>query len=486
MDSRPATRSPSSGDLIVTGLGPGDLARVPESTRNILADPARKVVVRTLHHPAAAQLAAVRPVETCDDLYERGDGFDDVYTAIADRVMARMADGPTVYAVPGSPLVGEFAVGMLLERMPSLEIVPAESFVDAVLRRVGYDPFSRGLRILNGHELPDPLVLDCPTIVGHLDGPAVLADVAAAISRVLPEGAEVLVCANVGAGDEKVMSVPVDQVPADLSGYRTSLFIDTAPAGLFGLVGVSRHLRRECPWDQEQTHVTLVAHLVEEVNELIEAISALPPDDAEVDYAAYDGVEEELGDVLLQVLFHSAIAAERGVFSIDDVATRLQEKLIRRHPHVFGEAHADSAAQVASNWEEIKAGEKGRSRESLMDHVPAGISSLERAAQIQGRAAKVGFDWDEPAEIIEVLTSEIAELSAALAGDGDPADELGDVLFSVVNLARRLGLSSEVSLHRSTARFERRFRAMEASGPLAGLDLNALEERWETAKGEVG
>lgn len=486
MDSRSTTGSPSSGDLIVTGLGPGDLSRVPEAMRSVLEDPARTIVVRTLHHPAAAQLAAVRPVESCDDLYEQGNGFDDVYSAIADRVLDRVAAGPTVYAVPGSPLVGEFAVAMLLERMPSLEIVPAESFVDAVLRQVGYDPFSRGLRVLNGHELPDPLVLDCPTIIGHLDAPAVLAEVAAILSRVLPEGAEVVVCVNLGAGDERVLSVPVDQVPADLGGYRTSLFVDTEPAGLFGLVGVSRRLRRECPWDREQTHVSLVAHLVEEVNELIEAISALPPADAEVDYAAYDGVEEELGDVLLQVLFHAAIAAERGVFGIDDVATRLQEKLVRRHPHVFGEVRADSAAQVASNWEEIKAGEKGRSWESLMDHVPAGVSSLERAAQIQGRAAEAGFDWDDATEIIDVLASEIAELSAAMAGDGDPADELGDVLFSAVNLARRLGLSSEVSLHRATARFERRFRAMEAAGPLAGLDLDALEKRWVAAKGQVG
>ena len=473
--------------LIVTGLGPGSLDRVPKIVRAILEDPARTIVLRTIHHPGAAELAALRPVETCDDLYEQSESFDEVYDAIADRVLGRAVQGLTVYAVPGSPLVGEFAVGKLLGREPGIELIPAESFVDAVLKCVGYDPFSRGLRIVNGHELPDPLALDCPTIIGHLDAPVVLADVAAALARVLPEGAEVVVCANLGADDEAVLVVNADEVPVDMAGFRTSLFVDTQPAGLVGVVGVSRRLRRDCPWDREQTHASLVTHLVEEVNELIEAIAALPADDDEIDYVAYDAVEEELGDVLLQVLFHSAIAAERGVFGIDDVAARLHEKLVRRHPHVYGDVTADSAAQVAANWDAIKADEKGGSkRTSLMDDVPAGVSALERAAHIQHRAAEVGFDWERPADILGVLENEITELNDAWEGAGDPVAELGDVLFTAVNLARHLDVSPEVVLHRATARFERRFRAMEEAGPLAGLHLDALEERWQAVKREVG
>lgn len=484
----PAPAGGSATDsLIVTGLGPGNLERVPAMVRALLEDPARTIVVRTIHHPAATELAGLRSVETCDDLYEQFDDFDEVYSAIVERVLAHAAQRPTVYAVPGSPLVGEFAVGKLLELHPGIEVIPAESFVDALLHLVAYDPLSRGLRIINGHELPDPLVLDCPTIIGHLDAPAVLADVASALARVLPEGAEVLVCANLAADDEVVVAVPVDGVPAEMAGFRTSLFVDTLAAGLVGVVAVSRRLRRECPWDREQTHHSLVAHLVEEVNELIEAIAALPPDDTDVDYAAYDGVEEELGDVLLQVLFHSAIAAQRGVFGIDDVATRLQEKLVRRHPHVFGDVTADTSAQVASNWERIKAAEKGGSeRASLMDDVPAGVSALERAAHIQRRAAEVGFDWERAGDVVDVLRDEVTELRSALAGRGDPADELGDVLFTAVNLARHIDASPEVILHRATARFERRFRAMEETGSLAGLGLDVLEEIWQAAKREVG
>lgn len=483
MDTGAAARGSATGELTITGLGPGDLSRLPSRHRELLEDPDRIVVVRTLHHPAAAQLADLRPVETCDDLYEESEGFDGVYRAIVRRVMDRMSEGSTIYAVPGSPLVGEFAVGMLLESVPGAEMVAAESFVDAVLREVGYDPLERGLRIVNGHELPDPLALDSPTIIGHLDAPAVLADVTAALSRVLPEGAQVTVCANLGARDETVATFPVDAVPAQLAGYRTSLFVDTTPAGLFGLAAVTKRLRAECPWDRRQTHVSLVTHLLEETHELIEAISALPD---EADYVAYDGVEEELGDVLLQVLLHAAITAERGAFGIDDVATRLQAKLVRRHPHVFGEVDVADAEEVATNWEKIKREEKGPGPSSIMEGLPAGLPALERAQRIQQKAATVGFDWDDPSTVVRVLRAEVEELAAAMEQGGDPAHELGDVMFTSVNLLRHLHLSGEVVLRQAIDRFERRMRAMEAAGPLDGLPLPDLEARWQAAKAELG
>lgn len=361
MDARADAPGPAARRLIITGLGPGDLDRVPAATRALLEDPGRTVIVRTMEHPAAAQLAAVRTVETCDDLYAESDDFTSVYERICERVLVRAGTKPTVYAVPGSPLVGEFAVGLILDRLPDAEVIPAESFVDAILRAVGYDPFDRGLRIVNGHQLPEPLALDAPTIVGHLDAPAVLADVSAQLARVLPEGSSAVLCANVGSIDERVVRVPIDAVPSELAGFRTSLFVDTQPAGMFGLIGVSRRLRRECPWDREQTHSTLVAHLVEEVNELIEAISGLPSDD-EVDFVAYDAVEEELGDVLLQVLFHARVAEDAETdeerFDIDDVAGGLVAKLVRRHPHVFADGDASTPEEVEEAWARIKAEEK--------------------------------------------------------------------------------------------------------------------------------
>jgi tetrapyrrole methylase family protein / MazG family protein len=482
VDAGAAAGSAASHQLILAGLGPGDYSRLPAPHREILEDPDNRVLVRTLQHPAAEQLAERRPVTTCDDLYEGSETFEEVYAAIVERVAESLSRGPTVYAVPGSPLTGEFAVRLLLERFPGAEVLPAESFVDAILRAVGYDPFQRGLRILNGHELPSPLVLDCPTVIGHLDRPEILAEAAATVSRVLPEGALVTVVRDVGCTDEQIVAVEVDEVPAELAGLRTSLFIDTEPAGLFGLVGVGRRLRAECPWDRAQTHSSLVTHLMEESYELIEAIAGLPGEGESVDYVAYDGVEEELGDVLLQVLFHAAIAAENGAFDIDDVATRLQEKLVRRHPHVFGDVEVADASEVATNWDRIKAEEKGGAVGGLIDGIPAGLPALERADKVQRRAAKVGLDWEGPEPVLGALRAEIEELAEAMEDSGDIAHELGDVLFTVVNLARKFELGPEETLRRAVARFESRVRAMEADGDLAGLSSAELDARWQAAK----
>lgn len=466
--------------ITVTGLGPGDFDRIPAAISSILLDPASTVIVRTLRHPAAEQLGAMREILTCDDLYEGPETFDDVYQAIADRVLEAATDGPVIYAVPGSPLVGEFAVRKLLVSGAEVEVVPAESFVDAILTEVGYDPLDRGLQILNGHELPDPLVLDKPTIVGHLDRPEVLADVSAQIARVLPEEATLTVFSGLGASDQIRVEVSPDEVDPDLAGFRTSIFIDSEPGGLIGAVRTMAILRRECPWDREQTHQSLVKYLVEETYELIDAVGHLDADSP--DWVGYAAVEDELGDVLLSVLFHAAIAREKGAFDIDDAAEVMRQKLIRRHPHVFGEVDVDSAAEVKRNWDQIKDEERGEPRLSSMDGVPTGLPAIQRASKIQNRAAKVGFDWAQAAEVVPKIREELDELEVVLTDPIEANSELGDVLFSVINLARHLGVDGELALRQAIDRFEARFRHMESIGPLDGLTLDELDQRWEQAK----
>lgn len=468
--------------ITVTGLGPGSLDRVPKPVRELLLDEATTVVVRTAHHPAAAELADLREVVFCDDIYEASDSFDDVYDAITRRVMDLSADRPVVYAVPGSPMVGEFAVRRIIERAGDVEVIAAESFVDVVLAKVGYDPLDRGLQILNGHELADPLVLDKPTIIAHLDRAEVLADVLEAVARVVPEDTELTLLSGLGAPDEKVLTGVADDLPVGLAGFRTSLFVDSEPGGLIGAVHVMRRLREECPWDRSQTHHSLMKYLIEESYELYEAVGRLPEDD--VDWVAYSAVEDELGDVLLQVLFHEAIARQRGAFDIDGAAEVMRQKLVRRHPHVFGDVAVADAAEVKRNWDRIKSEETGRSSESALDGVPEGMPGLQRAAKVQNRVAKVGFDWEEAAQVVPKLREEIAELEAALDGSGDVEAEMGDLLFSVVNLSRHLGIDPEIALRRSTATFEERFRRMEEDGPLDDLGLEELNRRWEAAKSE--
>jgi tetrapyrrole methylase family protein/MazG family protein len=464
--------------ITVTGLGPGGLDRIPGQVRDMLLDETRTVIVRTLRHPAAAELAGLRDVVPCDDLYD-ADSYALVYEGIVDRVLDAAAGGEVIYAVPGSPLVGEFAVRALAERGVALEIIPAESFIDAILAEVGYDPMDRGLQILNGHNLPDPLVLDKPTIVGHLDRPEVLSDVIVAIGCVVPEKSTVTLLVGAGSPDATVEATNLDDVRADLASDRTSLFIDTEPGGLIGSIRVMRRLREECPWDREQTHQSLVKNLVEEAYELIEAIEQLP--DGPADWAAYAAVEDELGDLLLQVLFHTAIARQAGAFDIDDVAEVLRQKLIRRHPHVFGEAVAGTPAEVKERWDRIKAEERGEETGALAG-IPVGMPALHRASKVQNRVAKLGFDWDDPTDVIAKIGEELEELRSALGDQHAVESEAGDLLFSVVNLTRHLGVDSELALRGAIDRFIQRFESMEAEGPLEGLDLETLNLRWERAK----
>lgn len=465
--------------ITITGLGPGDLARVPSLVKTILLDPSQVLILRTIHHPAAAEISAMRETVMCDDLYESLPSFEEVYSAIADRVITAASDGDVVYAVPGSPMIGEFAVREILARFDEVDVIPAESFVDAVVTEMGYDPLDRGLQIINGHDLPDPLVLDKPTIVGHLDRPEILADVCAAIDRVTPEGSRITLLAGIGSSDATVSECEPADFDFSLAGYRTSLFIDVAAGGLIGAVRTMRVLREKCPWDVEQTHRSLIKNLVEESYELIDAISRMDPEID--DLAAYAEVEDELGDVLLQVLFHSVIARQKGVFDIDDVAEVMRQKLVRRHPHVFGDTEVSSASEVKTNWDRIKQEESGIPK-SALDGVPSGMPGLHRASKIQNRAAKVGFDWEEATQVLPRISEELDELADAIRGEGDIEDEVGDLMFSVVNMARHLGVDTEVALRRATDRFEDRFRKMEADGPLQGLDLAELDARWEKAK----
>ncbi|HDH02944.1 MAG TPA: nucleoside triphosphate pyrophosphohydrolase [Actinobacteria bacterium] len=244
-----------------------------------------------------------------------------------------------------------------------------------------------------------------------------------------------------------------------------------------------RRLREECPWDRGQTHDSLVKFLIEETYELVDAIRNLTPgapDAEDLDYGAYAEVEDELGDVLLQVIFHANLASEVAAFDIEDLAERLRQKLVRRHPHVFGDVDVDDAEEVVRNWSKIKDSE--RSRESTLDGIPAGLPALQKASKLQARAKQVGFDWESVEPVLDKIEEEVAELRAELASRDRASEEVGDLLFSVVNVARHLNIDPEQALGRAADRFEQRFRAMERQGPLSGLSLSDLDLAWKAAK----
>jgi MazG family protein len=251
------------------------------------------------------------------------------------------------------------------------------------------------------------------------------------------------------------------------------------------LVEIMARLRRSCPWDREQTHASLVRYLIEEAYEVVDAI----------EHGTDADVCEELGDLLFQIVFHSQLATERGKYSVADVIDGLSNKMIRRHPHVFGDVAVADVDAVWANWEQLKSQEAtGQARASKLDGIPAHLGALQRGQKMQEKAARVGFDWTDPRDITEKLSEELRELADARikAGDLKPEDphvreELGDVLFTVVNLARRLGVDGEGAMRDANAKFERRFRYMEAyaiaSGrQLADMTLDELEDLWQQAK----
>jgi tetrapyrrole methylase family protein/MazG family protein len=247
------------------------------------------------------------------------------------------------------------------------------------------------------------------------------------------------------------------------------------------LVEIMARLRAEggCEWDRAQTHESLRQYLVEETHEVIDAIRGGNP----------DPLCEELGDLLLQILFHAQIASEIGQFGISDVIASISEKMIRRHPHVFGDATADTPEAVSRQWDHIKRTVENRSHESILGGIPKGFPSLLRAAKLSKKAARAGFDWERTEQVLGKVEEEFSELKEAMS-QGDPASmehELGDVLFSLVNLARFLGLNAEVAMVSANDRFERRFREMEKIAAETGCsienaDLNTLDRLWEMAK----
>lgn len=234
-----------------------------------------------------------------------------------------------------------------------------------------------------------------------------------------------------------------------------------------------------CPWDREQTHDSLKRHIIEEAHEVVEAI----------EHGDDGHLKEELGDLLLQIVFHAQIAADQGAFDIEDVIAGLNEKLKRRHPHIFEDAKADSADEVARNWEVIKKEDEKKYEESRLAGIPKSLPALMRAFKIQKKMAAAGFDWADTDSLVAAFDAEIEEFKTALSGDGNKQEEIGDMLFMLANIARLKGFEPEEALRSANEKVERRFRFMERAAERAGraLDEMSLEEQdalWEHAKEE--
>lgn len=483
------------GSIKVVGLGPGDFGCITMESWELIRQ-AEHLWLRTAKHPTVPVLAE-RGIKfaTYDSFYEEAADFDRLYRRIADDLISRAQSGlDIVYAVPGSPMVAEKTVVLLRERVAALAgteqaveltILPGMSFVEVLYSRLGIDPIE-GLTIIDAEDI-DRLPVDMPTglVVTQVYSRQTASDTKLSLMELLPDEYPVTYIHRLGLPEESLREIPLyelDRQP-DID-YLTSLYIRPYPAkpsfDMTSLRKIIKRLREPggCPWDIAQTHASIRRNLIEETYEVIEAI----------DMEDYDLLCEELGDLLMQVVFHARMAEEAGHFSMQEVVDGVTAKLVRRHPHVFGDVQAADAGAALISWEAVKKQEK-KERLSVLDGVPKDLPALMAAQKLQGKAAKVGFDWDAPEPVWEKIREELRELKEAVAeGNAERvSEELGDVLFSVVNLARFLKADSELALLGCNRKFRKRFAFVEEQVRVQGgrwddFTLKELDVFWAQAK----
>ena len=490
----PAARAALDAPSLVDGASAvsSGVDRPGRSTPAPLVDGASAVsafrFTRTARHPAIAELAAEGVVlATFDDEYDSATALDACYAAIVDTLVdAASEHGEVVYAVPGNPAVAERTVELLHDAERDgrvvLRVIPGLSFADAAWARLGVDPLATGARIADGRAL-DASALDSggPLLIAQCDHPLVLSDVKLALLDRRPADTAVTVLQRVGLADERITELPLAELDRAVEpDHLTSVFVPasgspwSAVRELGRLLDLAVRLRSPggCPWDAEQTHHSLTRYLLEESYEVVEAVESLPPmapADVAPDEPAYVALVDELGDLLYQVIFHAVLADEAGAFDMADVARGIHDKLVRRHPHVFGDVDADTSDAVMANWEQIKKGEKGV--ESIVAGITPGLPSLLYAHKLYRKAASVGLD---PGDVDTSLARVDAAAAAMRAGSADEERVLGELLAACVALSRALGVDTESALRGWSATFRARFEAMEHLAADRGLDLHTL------------
>jgi tetrapyrrole methylase family protein/MazG family protein len=460
------------------GLGPGDPGLLTGETRALLAASAR-VIVRTRHHPAVAELDADASWTSCDDLEA---ALDETCAASVERVLAAAQQGPVVYAVPGHPLADPTVLALVAAAKNgaiSYRIHPALGIADVAAVALGVDPTSLQLCDVRATRIDTQR----PALVtGFLD-PSAAAALRARLSDIYPAEHPVTILAAPGTSHEKASTRALNALDPGLLGATDCLYLPPLDPlddvrRFDGLFYVVERLNGPggCPWDLEQDHRSLRPYLLEETYEALHAIES----------GDTEAMAEELGDVLFQVLIHAEVGKRQGEFHFADIAERAARKLISRHPHVFGTATASTAEEVARNWEALKQVEKPRT--SILDGVPPTLPALAASQSIQGRARRVGFDWPDIEGPLDKLAEEIAEFARA-DGVAEREDEFGDILFVITNIADHLGIDAEQALRGANEKFRRRFGRVETMSTHEGvdlkeLDLAALDALWDRAKAE--
>jgi len=479
--------------LTIIGLGAGDLDQLSLGTYRRLKE-ANFVIARTDQHPVIKELRDEGvTISSFDEIYEKHDSFHKVYKEIVDELLIMCADQPVTYIMPGHPLVAEKTVQLLVEKeregIVELEIAGGNSFLDPIFAALRIDPIE-GFQLLDGTTMGrDDVQMKQHVIIGQVYDAFVASEVKLTLMDKYAYDYPVTVVTAAGSSGEVVNTVPLFELDRVTTiDNLTSVYVppvknqDDSLKEWSTFREIIRTLRAPggCPWDREQTHESLKKYLIEETHELLEAI----------DNQDDEAIVEELGDVLLQVFLHAQIGDDAGYFTLEDVLQAVGSKMIRRHPHVFGDDAAETSEDVVLNWQRIKEEEKS-TEDSLLLNQERHSSSLLTSINYQKEAAKVGFDWPDISGAFEKFEEEWSEFQAEIK-DGTKSsqtDELGDVLFTLVNIARFLKLSPEEAMIHANQKFKSRFSSVEKSvqeghGSFANYSLDELESFWQQAKGK--
>ena len=479
-------------EITIIGLGASDLDQLTLGIYKKLKA-AEHLYVRTEQHPVLQELKKEGLAWTSfDAIYERNDQFESVYEEIAETLLQLANESSIMYAVPGHPLVAEQTVQLLIEAEKKgkvkIHIEGGQSFLDPIFAALRIDPID-GFQLLDGTNLKrDDIQMNSHVLIGQVYDAFSASEVKLTLMEKYSDEYEVTIVTAAGSTQEKLTKVPLYKLDRVMElDNLTTLYVppvqeqENRLKEWQTLRKIVADLRgpNGCPWDQEQTHSSLKKFAIEEIYELLQAI------DEEDD----DHIVEELGDVLLQVFLHAQIGEDNGYFSLEDVLQSVSDKMIRRHPHVFGDVIANDSEEVLRNWQTIKTDEKKEVGGSLLDGEWRFDSSLLTSFNYQKKVAKVGFDWPNVAGAWEKFEEELAEWKKELK-DGTKdmqVDELGDVLFTIVNLARFYELSPEQAMIQANEKFKTRFQYIESSvkkgkGDFSHYSLGELDEFWNEAK----
>ena len=499
--------------ITIIGLGPGrwdDLTLAAQACFAEAAQADTPVYFRTYIHPTVEPLRQAFPglrCESFDSFYEESDDWTALYRRMAQRVCELAAQQPLLYAVPGHPLMAEASVQLILqlarESGLTTRIVSGVSFLEPVCEALQLDPYMQGLQLIDATELaalrPDEIagkiIPTMPLLVAQVYNRRLASAVKLALGECYPDEWPVrLVRAAGNDGDEQVREMPLYELDrSNYANHLTTLYMPpvddlTALRLPETLRYITYRLRREpdgCPWDRQHTHSSLTRYVLEEAYEVVEALEE----------NNMEKLAEELGDLALQVYLHAEIARQGGEFTLGDVFEHVNAKLIRRHPHVFGNVEVSDADQVVQNWEDIKRQERAAAgtdvqQESILDRVPPAMPALMIAQEYQKRAGKVGFDYKSLQDILTKLSEELHELEEASTPD-HRFEEMGDVLFIIARIARQLDIDAEEALRQANRKFKRRFQAMENAARSQGRDLTGYSSPewralWKEAKNDTG